>query len=51
LIGPVPIANKINATKNVVKLESRMAQVDERVAARKRRYVQKFKKAEKKYRS
>ena len=24
LIGPVPIANRINATKNVVKFESRM---------------------------
>jgi GTP-binding protein len=29
--------------------EGRKSQVDERVAARKRRYVQKFKKAEKKY--
>ena len=31
--------------------EGRKTQVDERVAARRRRYVQKFKKAEKKYRS
>ena len=32
-------------------LEGRKTQIDERVAARKRRYVQKFKKAAKKYKS
>ncbi|WP_269913718.1 ribosome biogenesis GTPase Der [Acinetobacter sp. HY1485] len=44
-----PVRIEFKTSKNP--FEGRKTQLDERVAARRRRYVQKFKKAEKKYRS